>query len=212
MQQEVKTMSARTSETHPLIINEIQVPGCTGIIGITFCPGKKDCHSHTGIWDRDLDADMSAIKGWGTSSLVTLMEDHEFQQLGVRLLPFKAREHHLNWFHLPIRDVSIPDIRFHERWLGIGMCLMDSLKEGGRVVIHCRGGLGRSGIVAALLLIEASLDSRSAVDSVREARSGAIETIQQEAYVRGYRAMLSANRSLAGTNRMQLTKQGGSLC
>lgn len=182
-------MSARTSETHPITINEIKVPGCTGLIGITFCPGKKDNHSHTGIWDRDLEIDTMAIKGWGTTSLVTLMEDHEFEQLGVRQLPFKAQELGLTWFHIPIRDVSIPDARFYERWPGIGLRLMAALKEGGRVVIHCRGGLGRSGIVAALLLIEAGMDSRTAVISVREARPGAIETIQQEAYVRGYRAM-----------------------
>jgi ADP-ribosyl-[dinitrogen reductase] hydrolase len=211
MQQEEKTMSARTSETHPLIIDEIQVPGCTGVIGITFCPGKKDNHSPTGIWDRDLETDMSAIKEWQTTCLVTLMEDHEFELLGVKQLPFKAQEHCLNWFHLPIRDVSIPDARFHGSWPDIGLHLMDDLKDGGRVVIHCRGGLGRSGIVAALLLIEAGMDSRSAVEVVREARPGAIETIQQEAYVRGYQVTLSVIHNLSDKKRKQLHFQGGTL-
>jgi protein-tyrosine phosphatase len=195
MKQESTTMTARTSEIYPLIINEVLVPGCPGAIGITFCPGKKDRHSNTGIWERDLEADMESIRAWGTTCLVTLMEDHEFDQLGVRQLPFKAQEVGLTWFHIPIPDVSIPDFRFHERWSGIGLRLMNVLLAGEKVVVHCRGGLGRSGIVAALLLIEAGMDSREAVDMVRAARQGAIETIQQEAYVRGYRAMLPVERA-----------------
>ena len=86
---------------------------------------------------------------------------------------------------------------------------MNTLIEGGRVVVHCRGGLGRSGIVAALLLIEAGIASRAAVDSVREARSGAIETIQQEAYVRGYRPMLPVDHNLAGQHRLKYNSTGG---
>jgi len=127
-------MTARTSEIYPLIINEVLVPGCPGAIGITFCPGKKDRHSNTGIWERDLEADMESIRAWGTTCLVTLMEDHEFDQLGVRQLPFKAQEVGLTWFHIPIPDVSIPDFRFHERWSGIGLRLMNVLLAGERPV------------------------------------------------------------------------------
>jgi protein-tyrosine phosphatase len=131
------------------------------------------------------------------------MEDHEFDILGVRQLPFKAMEKGMLWFHLPIRDVSIPDFRFHDRWSGIGLRLMNTLIEGGRVVVHCRGGLGRSGMIAALLLIEAGVGSKEAVNLVRKARPGAIETVQQEAYVRGYRPMLPVDHSLADIYRQQ---------
>lgn len=202
-------MPVRTSETHPLIINEIIVPGCKGAIGITICPGKVDRYSKTGVWERNLDADMHVLQCWETSCLVTLMEDGEFDQLGVRQLPYKAMELGFTWFHIPIRDVSIPDFRFHERWSGIGLRLMNVLIDGGRVVIHCRGGLGRSGIVAALMLIEAGMESRDAVVAVREARPGAIETIQQEAYVRGYRPMLPVDHTLAGKHRLQYNTTGG---
>lgn len=183
-------MPVRTSKSHPLIINQVRVPGGSGVIGITLCPGKTDAGSSGGAWKRDLETDIASLCSWGTSCLVSLMEDHEFDLLRVRQLPLLAIELGLSWFHLPIRDVSIPDFRFYERWSGIGPRLMGVLMEGGRVVIHCRGGLGRSGIVAALLLIETGMDSREAVDAVREARPGAIETIQQEAFVRGYRRTL----------------------
>lgn len=175
-------MRPRTSSACPLRIDEVRFPG-GGIIGITICPGKKDKRRG---WDRDLLTDMDAIASWVAAAMVTLMEDHEFDLLKVRQLPFAAIERGISWFHVPIRDVSIPDFRFHERWIGIGIRLREMLQRGEKVLIHCRGGLGRSGLVAAMLLIDSGVEAQEAVAMVRESRPGAIETVQQEAFVRGY--------------------------
>ena len=43
----------RTSSTSPLRIDAVPAPGTTGLIGMTFCPGKKDL-DQGGFWDRDL--------------------------------------------------------------------------------------------------------------------------------------------------------------
>jgi len=51
------------------------------------------------------------------------------------------------------------------------------------VLIHCTGGLGRSGMIAARLLVELGEEPRLAMQRVRAARPGAIETAAQEAYV-----------------------------
>jgi ADP-ribosyl-[dinitrogen reductase] hydrolase len=51
------------------------------------------------------------------------------------------------------------------------------------VLLHCRGGLGRSGTIAARLLVELGENPRVAIDRVRRARHGAIETPAQEAHV-----------------------------
>jgi ADP-ribosyl-[dinitrogen reductase] hydrolase len=52
------------------------------------------------------------------------------------------------------------------------------------VLIHCRGGLGRAGTIAARLLIELGIEPKKATASVRAARPGAIETSEQEEFVR----------------------------
>ena len=54
--------------------------------------------------------------------------------------------------------------------------------------MHCVGGLGRSGMVAACYLKRAAgLDGRAAIEAVRDARSNrAIETVEQEGFVEGY--------------------------
>ena len=51
----------RTSSTSPLRIDAVSVPGTTGLIGMTFCPGKKDLDVG-GFWDRDLATDLEVIK------------------------------------------------------------------------------------------------------------------------------------------------------
>ena len=54
---------------------------------------------------------------------------------------------------------------------------------GESVVVHCRGGLGRTGLVAARLLVELGESPVSALVRVRAARPGAVETVEQEKYV-----------------------------
>ena len=74
---------ARTSQTHPLHIATIDLPGLAGKIGITLCPGKKDNKSLTGIWDRDIATDVAAIKKWDAAVVVCLMESFELAMLKV---------------------------------------------------------------------------------------------------------------------------------
>ena len=78
---EKETRLVRTSITHPLRIDDL--PLGNGWLGITFCPGKKGDSVFGAAWDRDLDLDMDAIKGWGANAALSLIEDHEFEMLGV---------------------------------------------------------------------------------------------------------------------------------
>jgi ADP-ribosyl-[dinitrogen reductase] hydrolase len=63
--------------------------------------------------------------------------------------------------------------------------LRSILRRGSDVLVHCRGGLGRAGTVAARLLIELGLEPVTAMARVREVRPGAIENDDQEMYVLG---------------------------
>ncbi len=175
--------NARTSQTDPLRIDAVAAGATPGMIGLTICPGKHDRHALTGAWARDLDADLMAIREWGATALVTLIEEHEFELLKVPDLGARAKAMGLDWHHLPIRDVSVPDERFESGWVKSGPGLLARLREGERVVVHCRGGLGRSGLVAARLLVELGITPRDAINRVRASRRGAIETEEQEQYV-----------------------------
>jgi ADP-ribosyl-[dinitrogen reductase] hydrolase len=177
----------KTSFSDPLHISTVSPPGFIGVIGLTLCPGKKDPGRG---WDRDLDIDADAIRRWGAEIVVTLVEDHEFGLLNVRRLPDAVERLGMKWVHLPIRDVSVPDAKFEAAWATAGLELRECLQRGGSILVHCRGGLGRTGMVAARLLVELGMDPRDAVDAVRRVRLGAIETREQTLYVLGCRRVV----------------------
>jgi ADP-ribosyl-[dinitrogen reductase] hydrolase len=115
------------------------------------------------------------------------MPDSELQSLHVSPGQIRrtASELGVEWYQLPIPDAGIPDEAFEHSWAGAGMHLRALLKDGHNIVIHCKGGLGRTGKIAARLMIEFGADPRTAIQCVRKARPGAIENSVQERYVRG---------------------------
>ena len=76
-----------------------------------------------------------------------------------------------------------PGDAFERQWGEKGEKIKDSLSSGGRVLLHCRGGLGRAGTVAARILVEFGYAPDVAIEAVRRARPGAIENSIQERYV-----------------------------
>jgi protein-tyrosine phosphatase len=176
----------RTSLTHPLQIKSLPVSG--GTLGLTICPGKQGDSVYGAPWARDLHTDLLAVKEWGGSLVVTLMERHEFQLLGVEQLPDRVAAFGMDWLHLPIRDVDIPNAAFMAEWPAVRVGLLSRLVAGEKILVHCRGGLGRTGIIAAMILIDTGSTASKAIASVRAVRPGAIETTAQENFVRTYRS------------------------
>jgi protein-tyrosine phosphatase len=179
--------SIKTSLTHPLRLDAVTWPSSSGKIGLTICPGKQGQGLYSGIWKRDLQQDFDAIMDWPTATLITLMESHEFERLDIAQFEQTAKLQKFNWLHLPIEDMHTPDLDWMKKWPQISSTLAEQLNNHHNIVIHCRGGLGRSGIVAALLLIDQGVDNRQAVATVRQARPGAIETFEQEQFVLNYK-------------------------
>src|SRR3954447_24171802 len=175
----------RTSLTHPLQIAIVSAGPNFGRIGITFCPGKYDRHAMTGEWVRDLSLDLDSVRDWGASAVVTLLEPKELVVLRVVRLGEEILRRNMEWFHLPIADVSIPDERFEREWVVAGEQLRSMLRRKLDILVHCRGGLGRAGTIAARLLIELGMEPTKAIELVRAVRPGAIETDDQERFVKG---------------------------
>jgi ADP-ribosyl-[dinitrogen reductase] hydrolase len=174
----------RTSQTHPLEIAPVEVAPGMGKIGVTLAPGKHDLNSAGGPWARDLATDLDAIVAWPASVLVTLIERHEFNLLGISKLGEEARRCGLEWLHLPIPDVSTPGRYFEAAWPAHSAALRGRLAAGDNIVVHCRGGLGRAGMISARLLVESGVDPDEAMVKVRKVRPHAIETRAQEQWVK----------------------------
>ena len=176
-------VATRISLTHPLRIDEVVAGNAGGRIGITFCPGKCGPSNSGYLWQRDLAADLDRVTAWKAAAVVTLIEQQEFAMLGVSELGEQVSKRGMVWHHPPIVDVQPPDARFEAAWVTSGPRLNEVLRQGGRVLVHCRGGLGRAGTVSARLLVELGVAPQEAVTRVRSARPRAIETEVQLQYV-----------------------------
>jgi ADP-ribosyl-[dinitrogen reductase] hydrolase len=126
--------------------------------------------------------DLLTIRNWGAVALVTLLDESEFNSLGVKDLPMKAVSLNLLWLHLPIRNLGIPDEKFDEQWAWVGPRLTQLLRDGQRIVIHCKEGIGRAGLVAVRLMIELGMLPEQAIKSVQRARPGSLQLYTHEKY------------------------------
>lgn len=171
----------KNSSTDPIACPQIALG--LGFVGMTFCPGKKGLSWNKQIlWDRDLDVDLRALRATGAQHLVSLIEPHEFSMLDVALLPQKAQEHGFDWHFVPIKDGCAPDNRFGLIWPDLKRGLSEKMRKGEGVIVHCRGGLGRTGLVTALLVkhMHPEIPMDLIIAHVRSLRPGAIETQEQE--------------------------------
>ncbi|CAE7383030.1 Cdkn3 [Symbiodinium sp. CCMP2456] len=155
----------------------VEIPELSAKVAITPCPGKRE---------RDLGADLDAVKSWGAEAVVTLVQDDELRMLGVEDMKTAVESRKMKWFHCPVPDFSAPGMFFEGCWVqrGDGEKVRKILRKGGKVVAHCRGGIGRAGTIASRLLIELGVASpEEALRRVRRARPGAVETWDQENHV-----------------------------
>ena len=153
------------------------------IVGMTHFPGRSHIDSQGHNWSRDIRADLLDISNWGANSLVTLNQGREFDILGVPNFENLVSEMNYNWFQLPIPDMEAPGTSFFNHWNKVGASIVKKLSSGKKIVFHCAGGLGRTGTIVANLLVEFGYSPNKAVNVVRKARPGAIETKEQESYV-----------------------------
>ena len=166
----------------PLRIAQVPTP-VTGLLGITHCPGRNGVDSAGCRWKRNLRDDLRDLTAWGAGAVLTLIEDHEFARLGVPEFVTEIRRTRLPWYHMAIPDMATPGKTFDEAWARDGARIFGSLRAGERVLVHCAGGLGRSGMIAAKLLSALGVSASHAVAAVRRARPGAVETDGQLDYV-----------------------------
>ena len=164
----------------PLEINEVIIDN-KGLLGMCCCPGRIESDGRSAR-QRDLRADLAVIVAWRPDRVVSLVEMPEFADLGVPQLPCEF-ESRFCWHHWPVQDLQAPVVtEASPRFL---TQLFDGLSKGERILLHCAAGLGRTGTVVAHLLMMSGFPADQAINTVRKARPGTIESVVQERSLRG---------------------------
>ncbi|MBL8021705.1 MAG: isochorismatase family protein [Leptospirales bacterium] len=170
----IKTSIARTNR---LRIDFLEVAQGSGKIGMTILPGRRDRN-------RSIEEDLSVIRENGIESILCLITENEFHDYGVDGLKAAYAKAGLETRYMPIVDQAIPsqaEMKASTEWMKA------RLDKGKNVLVHCVGGLGRSGLAAAAYLtLERQVPPEDAIERVREARGRrAIETRKQENFLLG---------------------------
>lgn len=145
-----------------------------GTLAISALPGAG------GAYDADLDL----LRDWGAAVVLSLTQGDEMAKPGAARLGSDLQALGCRWLHFPIPDFGVPSQHLMTSWPAISSDLRDTLSGGGRVLVHCRGGCGRSGMVALRLMVEAGESPDKALKRLRSVRPCAVETAAQMRWAR----------------------------
>lgn len=139
-----------------------------GTLGLCPMPGAAG----------DYAGDFRTILRWSPTLVVSLTEPSELAAAGVTL---GADLVHAppDWAEMPIRDFGVPDAAATARWVGLETRVTAQLAAGKRVLFHCKGGCGRSGMIVLRLMVLHGEAPDVALARLRAIKPCAVETRAQ---------------------------------
>ena len=147
-----------------------EIPLGPALLGISCLPGLQG----------NFSADIEKIFNWNPAIIVSLTEKKEMEDLGARDFTSLIEKEKIPWLHFPIKDFGIVDQQQNFLWEPISKNIHQKINNGDRILVHCRGGCGRSGMIVLRIMIEFGEDPEEALKRLRKIRPCAVETEAQE--------------------------------
>ena len=129
----------------------------------------------SGEWIED---EFSGISNWGIDRIVSLLEMHEAFEVGLGNEKQLAEQYGMEFVHYPIPDRGLPDST--QDYLAFTKHLYHEAAGGLNTVIHCRAGIGRTGIVAAGVLLHCGFEPQDAIEHISKRRGVAVPDTQEQ--------------------------------
>ncbi len=147
-----------------------------------------DAKARRGISDsisNAIDAhSLEAFREAGVTSVVSLLEDTEACNAGLSAEPTIAETLGMTFITYPIKDYALPVSE--PSYLTFVRELWQLIHHGEQVLVHCYGGIGRSGMVVAGILIYDGLTPDEAFDYASDKRKHSVpDTAEQKQWVTG---------------------------
>lgn len=145
------------------------VPLSRGALAISPMPGRGG----------QFDADLITLLRWSPDLVLTMTTAAELAHKNATDLPIRLAEAGTDWLHLPIEDFGAPHSETANYWPEAAKRAHKVLNQGGKVLTHCMGGQGRSGMAVMRLMVERGIPASEALQRIRAVRPGAVETDAQ---------------------------------
>ena len=142
------------------------------MIGLCRMPG----------WGGDYAGDLALIRAWVPGLVMTMTTRAELRSRGAGRFPDDLAASGITWRHLPVTDFGAGGPGLRDGWPEASAAAHSLLGQGGRVLAHCMGGCGRSGMALMRLMVEAGEPADHALARLRNARPCAVETEEQRAW------------------------------
>ncbi|XP_061700838.1 cyclin-dependent kinase inhibitor 3 [Syngnathoides biaculeatus] len=165
----------------------LSVVGSSQFVGICSLPGCRYKEIR-----RSLHKDVEELHNQGVEDVFVLCTRGELTKYRVPSLLEVYQQTGLRVHHMPFPDGEAPQLELCARILDE---LQRSLEANRRTVVHCYGGLGRSALITACLLIQLSvtMTAKEAINILRAHRGhGAIQTIKQYNFLHEFRDRYAA--------------------
>ena len=132
-----------------------------------------------------LEDDIAEWKRAGIQSILSLLTPDENQELGLQEEGREVQRQGLEFSSFPIPDLQVP--RSESKLGEVLDNIAGNLSSGKNVLIHCRQGIGRTGLVAACLLVKSGMSPGAAVEAASAARGMSVpETPEQRDWIERY--------------------------
>lgn len=126
---------------------------------------------------------ISEIAALGFHQVVSLLEPAEADALGLAHEAELVTAQSMKFVSFAIPDMGLP--ASGEEFARLAQNLFGEIEAGTNTLIHCRGGIGRSGLLAAAVLLRSGKDVQEAFAQVSLMRGRRVpETTQQGAWLR----------------------------
>ena len=128
--------------------------------------------------DDELVAQLLGLKELGVDILVSLLEPSESEALGLSMTASLAADLALEFVAYPLPDHDFPPDP--QEFANLAFSLSDRLKLGSSVAVHCVGGIGRSTLLAAAIMVDLGDDPETLFDRMSSVRAYPVpDTIAQ---------------------------------
>ena len=148
-------------------------------IGISHCPGKLSTKIGSSM---QLHSDLKSLEQQKVHCIVTLANDAEIVDLGIENFSDSVATFNFRHYCERIDDRSVPCVDQSDNIKALLKNIRNQISLEKNVLVHCNAGLGRSGLIAALLVKIMGVFPDS-ISHIRRYRPGAIETKEQEDFI-----------------------------
>lgn len=150
----------------PSEVFDVPVPSA-GRLYIMPCPQGK--------------ATIDTLSAHGVDVIISLLEPAEASALSLGQEQAQCEALGMDFRSFPIADFSLPEKARFLRFVG-GIC--SDLKVGRDVAVHCRAGIGRSGMTVCGVLMMLGATAQQAIEKTSAARGEAVpDTPEQRAFI-----------------------------